>query len=145
MPGTTEFKRAEGIWFDSGTVYLATTYDSRILAYDTRRERIEVIYDALATTSRAPLVRVDNITVSRGGELFVCEDIATDEINLGVMTRDHKVSKFLSVTGENHVNSELTGLAFDPSGSRMYFSSQRAHGAKGEVYEVSGPFHGRRA
>ena len=89
-------------------------------------------------------MRVDNITASRGGELFVCEDIATDEINLGVMTRDRKVSKFLSVTGPNHVDSELTGLAFDPSGSRLYFSSQRAHGVKGEVYEVSGPFRGRR-
>ena len=143
VPGTTEFKRAEGIWFDSCTVYLATTFDSRILAYDTRRERIEVIYDAL-TSRTAPLVRVDNITASRGGELFVCEDIATDEINLGVMTHDRKVSKFLSVTGKNHVDSELTGLAFDPSGSRMYFSSQRAHGIKGEIYEVTGPFRGRR-
>jgi len=143
VPGTTEFKRAEGIWFDSGTVYLATTYDSRIQAYDTRRQRIEVIYDALASRT-APLVRVDNITATRGGELFVCEDIATDEINLGVMTRDRKVSKFLSVTGKNHVDSELTGLAFDPSGSRMYFSSQRAHGMKGEIYEVAGPFRGQR-
>ena len=140
--GTTEFKRAEGIWFDSGTVYLATTYDSRILAYDTRRQRIEVIYDALASRA-APLVRVDNITASRGGELFVCEDIATDNIHVGVMTRDHKVSRFISVTGKNHVDSELTGLAFDPSGSRLYFSSQRAHGRKGEVYEVTGPFRGR--
>lgn len=142
VPGATEFKRAEGIWFDSGTVYVSTTFDSRIQAYHTRRERIEVIYDAFASR-QAPLVRVDSITASRGGELFVCEDIATDEINLGVMTRDRKVSKFLSVTGRNHVDSELTGLAFDPSGSRLYFSSQRAHGIKGEVYEVSGPFRGR--
>ena len=26
--GTTRFARAEGIWFDSGTVYVATTGDS---------------------------------------------------------------------------------------------------------------------
>jgi len=141
--GATEFKRAEGIWLDSGTVYLATTYDSRIHAYDTRRERVEVIYDALKSPD-SPLVRVDNLTASRGGELFVCEDIATDQINLGVMTRERKLSKFLSVTGKNHVDSELTGVAFDPSGSRMYFSSQRAHGVKGEVYEVTGPFRGKR-
>jgi len=142
VPGTTEFKRAEGIWFDSGMVYLATTYDSRILAYDTRRKRVEVIYDALASRT-APVVRVDNITASPGGELFVCEDISTAEVSLGVITRGHKVSKFLSVTGENHVNSELTGAVFDPSGSRLYFASQRAHGRKGEVYEVRGPFRGR--
>jgi len=143
VPGATEFKRAEGIWFDSSTVYVATTFDSRILAYDTERERIDVLYDGLASAD-APLIRVDNVTASPGGELFVCEDVATDEINMGVMTRDRKVSKFLSVTGPNHVDSELTGVAFDPTGSRLYFASQRAHGIKGEVYEVSGPFRGRR-
>jgi len=143
VPGATEFKRAEGIWFDSSTVYVATTFDSRILAYDTERERIDVLYDGLASPD-APLIRVDNVTASPGGELFVCEDVATDEINMGVMTRDRKVSKFLSVTGPNHVDSELTGVAFDPTGSRLYFASQRAHGIKGEVYEVSGPFRGRR-
>lgn len=140
--GATEFRRAEGIWFDTGTVYVATTDDARIHAYDTRRERFEVLYDGLARR-KAPLVRVDNITASRGGELFVCEDIATDEIHLGVMTRDRRVSRFLAVTGPNHDRSELTGVAFDPSGSRLYLSSQRAHCLMGEVYEVSGPFRGR--
>jgi len=143
VPGAAELRRAEGIWFDSGTVYVATTYDSRIHAYDTRRERLEVIYDGLASRD-APLVRVDNITASRAGELFVCEDIATDAINLGVMTPDGNVAHFLAAVGANHVDSELTGPAFDPSGSRLYLSSQRAHGRRGEVYEFSGPFRGRR-
>ena len=35
---------------------------------------------------------------------------------------------FLSATGPKHAGSELTGVTFDPSGSRMYFSSQRAFG-----------------
>ena len=143
VPGATEFKRAEGIWFDSDMVYVATTYDSRIHAYDTLKERVDVIYDGLS--KGAPLVRVDNITASRAGELFICEDIGTDQINLGVMTRDRKVGRFLTVSGPNHKTSELTGVAFDPSGSRLYFSSQRAHGRKGEIYEISGPFLGRRA
>ncbi len=34
--------------------------------------------------------------------------------------------------------SEITGVCFDPSGQRMYFSSQRA--GPGALYEVSGPF-----
>lgn len=139
VPGTTEFKRAEGIWFDSGTVYVATTADARIHAYDTRRRRIAVIYDGLASPS-APLLHVDQITASRAGELFVCEDQATREIDIGVITPSRAVSRFLSVTGPNHVGSELTGAAFDPSGGRFFFSSQRAHGGKGEIYEVSGPF-----
>ncbi len=86
VPGYTEFARAEGIWFDSGLVYVATTGDSRIHAYDTRAERVKVIYDGLAKRS-APLLRVDNITASKAGELFVCEDISTEEIDLGVITR----------------------------------------------------------
>ena len=139
VPGYTEFARAEGIWFDAPIVYVATTGDSRIHAYDTRAERVKVIYDGLAKRS-APLLRVDNITASRSGELFVCEDIATEEIDIGVITRDRKVSRFLSVTGPKHAGSELTGVAFDPSGRRLYFSSQRAEELRGAVYEISGPF-----
>jgi hypothetical protein len=41
-------------------------------------------------------------------------------------------------------------VTFDPSGSRMYFSSQRAYGSDGTpgpgaIYEVSGPFRDSRA
>ena len=139
VPGYAEFARAEGVWFDSGTVYVATTGDSRIHAYDTATERIRRIYDGMAKRS-APLLRVDSITASKSGELFVCEDISTAEIDIGVITRDRRVSKFLSVSGPRHAGSELTGITFDPSGGRLYFSSQRAEGLRGAVYEVSGPF-----
>lgn len=138
--GSTRFERAEGIRFDSvaSTVYIATTADDKVHAYDTRRERIEVIYDGLAL-AQAPLVNVDQLAVSQAGELFVCEDVPTAEIHMGVITPNRRVSRFLSVTGKQHANSELTGVAFDPSGSRMYFSSQRARGT-GAIYEVRGPF-----
>jgi tricorn protease-like protein len=36
--------------------------------------------------------------------------------------------------------SELTGPAFDPSGRRLYFSSQRGVDGRGITYEVTGPF-----
>ena len=40
-----------------------------------------------------------------------------------------------------HKNSEITGPAFDPSGTRLYFSSQRGkNGSAGITYEVTGPF-----
>ena len=92
---------------------------------------------------------MDQLTANRAGEVFVCEDIATKEIDIGVIEPSGRVSRFLSVTGPRHENSELTGAAFDPSGSRMYFSSQRAGGYRGlpgpgEIYEISGPFRGRR-
>ena len=84
-----------------------------------------MIYDGLASRS-APLLRVDQMTGSRAGEIFVCEDIATEEIDMGVIDRDRRASRFLSVTGPQHERSELTGVTFDPSGRRMFFSSQRA-------------------
>jgi uncharacterized protein len=93
---------------------------------------------------------VDQLTANRAGEVFVCEDIATDEIDIGLIDRRGRVSKFLSATGADHVGSELTGATFDPSGSRLYFASQRAFGSggtpgPGAIYEVSGPFRGSRA
>jgi uncharacterized protein len=149
VPGSTRFKRGEGLWRDGGTVYVSTTADHRVHAYDIRRERFEVIYDGLASRS-APLLRVDQLTATRAGEIFVCEDLATDEIDIGVIERDRRVSRFLSVTGREHETSELTGVTFDPTGGRMYFSSQRAGGVDGNpgpgaIYEVSGPFRGRLA
>jgi secreted PhoX family phosphatase len=145
--GSTRFKRAEGIWHDDGVVYISTTGDHRVHAYDIERERIEVIYDGLGDGT-TPLLRVDQLTANRAGEVFVCEDIATEEIDIGLIDRRGRVSKFLSATGPIHAGSELTGVTFDPSGSRMYFSSQRAYGKNdglpgpGAIFEVSGPFRG---
>jgi uncharacterized protein len=149
VTGSAAFKRAEGIWHDDGVVHVATTGDHRVHAFDIARERIEVIYDGLGAGS-TPLLRVDQLTANRAGEVFVCEDIATDEIDIGLIDRRGRVSKFLSATGPDHVGSELTGATFDPSGSRMYFASQRAFGrgvapGPGAIYEVSGPFRGSRA
>jgi secreted PhoX family phosphatase len=144
--GSTAFKRAEGIWHDDGVIYIATTADHRVHAYNIDEGRLEVIYDGLASRA-APLLRVDQLTANRAGEVFVCEDIATEEIDIGVIDRQGRVSRFLSATGPIHDGSELTGVTFDPSGTRMYFSSQRAFGkggspGTGAIYEVSGPFRG---
>jgi secreted PhoX family phosphatase len=139
VAGITVFKRSEGIWFDSGVVYLATTGDNRIRAYNTATGVMEVIYDAGAIAN-PPLTGVDNITVSRSRDLFVCEDNGSSQLDIGIITPARVVSKFLTATGSQHTGSELTGVIFDPSGKRMYFSSQRGFGGKGAVLEVSGPF-----
>ena len=106
-----------------------------------------MIYDGLASRS-APLLRVDQMTGSPGGEIFVCEDIATEEIDMGVIDRDRRVSRFLAITGPQHERSEITGVTFDPSGRRMFFASQRAFPESellpgpGAIYEITGPFKG---
>lgn len=155
VPGATRFARGEGIWYDSGTVYLTTTSDSRIWAYDTRRKRIKVLYDPELIKS-PPLTDVDNITVAkRSGDLYVCEDNGGDDpFDIAIITpqvdtrrgkRAPKVSRFMKLTGPQHGDpsteavSEVAGVCFNPRGDRLYFSSQRAFGA-GVTYEVTGPF-----
>ena len=109
-----------------------------------------MLYDGLATRS-APLLRVDQLTANRAGEVFVCEDLADrGDRHRRDRPRAARVSRFLSVTGPEHVGSELTGVTFDPAGERMYFASQRAGGngdadtpGPGAIYEVRGPFRGR--
>jgi hypothetical protein len=160
VPEATKFNRGEGIWFDSGIVYVATTGDSKIHAYDTVGERVDVIYDR-EKIANPPLAMPDNLSVSPSGDLFVAENHEAEDGHLDVMllTPDLVIAPFLSVEGGKHIYdnpilgpSELTGPVFDPSGTRFYFTSQRARAAAGsggepgpgEVYEVTGPFRVQR-
>jgi secreted PhoX family phosphatase len=146
VQGMTQFNRGEGMWYDGGVVYLCTTNDHRIHAYDTATERIEALYDG-SRLEDPPLTNVDNVTVSRSGDLFVCEDTTSSAdpgLDIGLITPDREVSRFLKVTGSMHIaageaRSELCGVVFDPSGTRMFFSSQRGL-VTGIIYEVTGPF-----
>ena len=136
--GMTEFKRGEGIWFDSGIVYVATTSDNKIHAYDPLTETVEVVYDQ--KVGDGPLNGVDNVTAAPSGDIYVAEDNGTNQLDIGILTREGEVARFLTATGPQHEQSELTGVCFDPSGKRMYFSSQRSFGGPGAVFEVTGPF-----
>lgn len=139
VPGATRFKRAEGIFYDDGTVYVSTTLDSQVHAYDTDSGRIRVIYDGLALKD-PPLVNVDQMTASKAGEVLVCEDDHAAEFDIGVIDRRGRVSKLLSAAGPQHADSEFTGVAFAPGGGRLYISSQRARKGNGAIYEIKGPF-----
>ena len=135
LPEMTKFRRGEGIWFDSGIVYLATTSDSRIHAYDTITETIEVLYDGEATDG--PLRDVDNVTVSRSGDMFVCED--ADDLNVCLISPEREVAKFVAAERLAALRAASSAAPiFDPSGTRFYVASQRAFGV-GAIYEISGP------
>ncbi|MGH2994504.1 MAG: alkaline phosphatase PhoX [Solirubrobacterales bacterium] len=150
VPEATRFPHSEGIWYDHGHVYIATTGDSRIRRYNVRTGQLRVIYDPERLTD-PPLTHVDNITVSRAGDLYVCEDGGADPFDIAVITPSPNriVARLLKLTGPEHndpeidLSSEVAGVCFDPSGRRMYFASQRAFGL-GAVYEVTGPFRRKR-
>jgi secreted PhoX family phosphatase len=86
---------------------------------------------------------VDNVTVSPRGDVIVAED--GDDQQLVLVTVEGEVVPFLQLFGQS--DSELTGPAFSPDGSRLYVSSQRGpsgsrEGSGGLTYEIVGPFLG---
>jgi len=143
VQGMRRFAGGEGIWFDSGIVYFATKGEDRIYAYDTVDERLEVVYDKGAFGAQpGPLSGLDNVTVSPSGDLYVCED--GGDLDMGLLTPQREVSRFFKLNAPEGDATELAGVIFDPSGTRLYFSSQRSD-VFGITYEIAGPFRTERA
>ena len=153
--GATPFDGAEGVWYEGGHVYFTTKGDNRVWDLDVAAQRIDVIYDAASFGDAAPLTGVDNVTMSMADDLYVAEDGGNLEIV--IISREREVAPFLRLPNQNPASleeggTELTGVAFDPSGTRFYFSSQRAipdgfaappgfpFPGPGITYEITGPF-----
>jgi len=142
----TKFNGGEGIWYAGGILYFTTKGDRKVWSYDVATERIEVIYDREAAKDSS-LDAVDNVTVTAAGDVYVCEDGGNQEIGLISGTAaDRQVAPFLRFAGDDFDASEVCGVCFDPSGTRMYLTSQRAYPVApgspgpGGVFEVTGPF-----
>jgi len=137
VPASTAFNGGEGAWYADGKLWFATKGDNRVWELDIVRSTLSVIYDAGALTNPV-LTGVDNIVRSSSGDLFVAED--GGDMQLVLLRPDGTLWPFLQLLG--HAGSELTGPAFDPSGTRLYFSSQRGPNgtSPGVTCEVRGPF-----
>jgi hypothetical protein len=150
VPEATKFDGGEGLWYHEGVIYFTTKGDKKVWAYDARAQKIDLLYHH-ALAPDAALNAVDNVTVSPSGDVYVCEDGGNMEIVM--ITPERTVAPFCRIAlpdgsmPADHQGSEMAGVAFDPSGRRMYFSSQRAYpyvpdtpAADGALYEVEGPF-----
>ena len=128
-----EFDRGEGAWYYDGKVHFATTATHEIWTYDIANETCKVLYKG-----EGQLKDPDNVVVSNTGLVMAAEDNDNMEI-CGISNKTNKAFPIVKVVG--HKKSEITGPAFDPSGTRLYFSSQRGkNGFNGITYEVTGPF-----
>ena len=128
-----KFKRGEGAWYHDGKVHFATTDTHQIWTYDIANETCKVLYKG-----KGKLKYPDNVTVSNTGLVMAAEDGGNMEI-CGISNKKNKAFPIVKIVG--HKKSEITGPAFDPSGTRLYFSSQRGkNGFTGITYEVTGPF-----
>jgi secreted PhoX family phosphatase len=145
VPSMTKFDRGEGLFYEYPFVYVTTTGDATIHAYNLVTETIEVLWSG--DFEDTPLTDVDQMTYSPGGEIFVCED--EGELRIGMLSADGRIcASFLQLEGSQHqgapeLGNELTGVIFDPSGTRMYFAAQRSYGF-GVIYEITGPFRNER-
>lgn len=140
VPSSTPFDGGEGVWWHEGVVYFTTKGANRVWAFDTSASRLALLYDG-SRNARAPLRGVDALTVSPGGDLLVAED--GGDMQLVAIAPNGTLAPLLQIVGQPA--SEITGPALDPSGNRLYFSSQRgssgaAHGEQGITYLVTGPF-----
>lgn len=130
------FDGGEGCHYAAGVCYFTTKGDNSVWAYHPEPSMVEKIY-----YGGGSLDGVDNLTGTATGDLFVAEDKGNMEIN--IIAPDRSVAPFLRLTG--HDKSEITGPAFSPDGTRLYFSSQRGtsgeeFGSGGVTFEVTGPF-----
>lgn len=134
---SSRFKGGEGIWYHQGIIYFTTKGDDRVWAYDTHNNQLDIIYDAARHASPI-LTGVDNIIANTTGELLVAEDNGDMQI---VILSGGTIKPLLQLVG--HDRSEITGPAFSPDGSRLYFSSQRGKTGRhenGVTFEIMGPF-----
>jgi secreted PhoX family phosphatase len=139
VPNMRVFNGGEGLAWNDGKLYLTTKGDNRVWTYTPATNSLAIIYDA-ATLDDPVLTGVDNVTVTPRGDVYVAEDGGNMQICL-LFGKDLKVPQdFLELTGVS--GSEMTGPAFDPSGTRLYFSSQWN---PGRTYEVTGPFRSQTA
>ncbi|MFF9196064.1 alkaline phosphatase PhoX [Streptomyces sp. NPDC014779] len=140
VSGAKRFNGGEGCYYADDTVWFTTKGDNRVWQVNLAAGTYELAYDdSLVPGGAAPLTGVDNVTGSASGDLYVAEDGGNMEICL--ITPDDLVTPFLRINGQS--GSEITGPAFSPDGSRLYFSSQRGttgSSSGGITYEVTGPF-----
>lgn len=136
VSSSARFNGGEGIAYFDGKIVFTTKGDNRVWSYDTLTQRLSILYDADDYLTPI-LTGVDNITISKNGDIFVAEDGG----DLQIIVIDEHGNLYPIAQLEGHDRSEIAGLAFSPDGKRLYFSSQRGVSGRSEdgvTFEISG-------
>jgi secreted PhoX family phosphatase len=142
---TTAFNGGEGVIVDGSALLLTTKGDDRIWQFDLRTDVVSVFYDGRLPDGSVSgvLSGVDQIIMHPATrDLYVAEDggdLQLVRVDVGAGAGTGALVPFLQFVG--HDQSEVTGPAFSPDGSRLYVSSQRGtDGRTGVTLEISGRF-----
>ena len=135
LPECTKFRGGEGIDIYDHWVRFTTKRDNRVWQIDLRDDRIEAIYEL-----GGQLNDVDDLIHSPTGKMLIAED----GTSMRVLYFDEMSGPpGLLLQLPDHLYSEITGLAFDSSGERLYFSSHRGsmkNNLHGITFELTGDF-----
>ena len=113
-----------------------TKWDNRIWQMNLLDDSL-VVFDSLP----APFQRIDNLEHTPRGEVMIAEEGAGMRI---LYYPQNTMPPVTLVQIPEHSDSEITGLAFDPGGTRLYFSSQRGSTGSnwdGLTFELEGDFN----
>lgn len=134
VPGSRKFKGGEGITHHQHYLFFTTKIDKIIWRYNTINRSLKKIQNIGGN-------RIDDIINTPGGDILVAQDGPAPRILL--LTNNFKDTTTFALLPD-HDDSEITGFAFDPSGQRLYFSSQRGNTGLDEhgiTFELSGNFN----
>jgi hypothetical protein len=135
VTGSASFAGGEGIDIYDRFVRFTTKYDNRVWELNLVDSSIRI-----AQRLGGRINDVDDITHTLSGGFLVAEDGPEMRV---LYFSDSGATPITLLRLPEHRESEITGLAFDPSGSRLYFSSQRGNTGKsqdGISFELQGNF-----
>ena len=145
--GGAGFDRLEGCWYANGVVYFVSTNGGpggrgQVFAYDVAAERLDVVFDSPHDgVAHGP----DNVTVSRGGGLLLCEDGGGSQFLQG-LTHDGRPFRFAQnrviLDGERggfqgeYTTAEFCGATFSENGKWLFVNIQ----TPGISFAIKGPW-----
>jgi secreted PhoX family phosphatase len=137
--GAATFARGEGIYWSRGFLYFACTSGGPDklgqiwrLRPGLSTEETDTLELFIEVGKGAPLNNPDNLCVSPGGELVICEDGGGEQFVVGANRKGQ-----LYRIARNALNeSEFAGAAFSPDGRLLFFNIQNP----GITFVVTGPW-----
>jgi len=135
VEASARFNGGEGIDMFGRNLRFTTKGDGRIWQLNLLTGQLEVLHRVDSGGSE-----VDDITHTARGDIVVAREGSPLRIQAFPVGAEQAMTL---VELPEHLDSEITGLTFDPAGKRLYFSSQRGNTGQGEngiSLEVQGDF-----
>ena len=149
--GAATFSRLEGIFCDSGLVYLVSTQGGdtppgepgpatgygrgygQVWVYDTRAETLTLLFES---PSRLVLELPDNLCLSPRGSTLLCEDGPVENFLRG-LTPGGEIFDFARNVIPRREGDEFAGATFTPDGKVLFVN---VHGATSNAFAIWGPW-----